>query len=131
MRRYTDEATAIGSCMIPKGVFVYVLFHHLHNNPALWDKPDQFLPDRWLQEDGNYRPEQSSKKSASSDSDTAAVQLTARAGAAADDPSAASSAYKKFLPFSDGPRNCPGQVRPIERLHVAAGRFQMLAGLLA
>ncbi|KAL1301915.1 hypothetical protein AAFC00_006092 [Neodothiora populina] len=36
-----------GGYKIPKGGVVIPALHHIHNNPALWDNPTQFDPDRW------------------------------------------------------------------------------------
>ena len=115
--RYTDEATRIGAYTIPKGVFVYVLFHHLHNSPKLWDQPDQFWPERWEHEDGNYYPsamqQASSTHKAQNEPPSPAVpiEVKVKAGEAADHSiTTAAAPYKKFLPFSDGPHSCPAQV---------------------
>jgi hypothetical protein len=30
-----------------KGEVIIAALHHIHNNPAVWDKPETFDPDRW------------------------------------------------------------------------------------
>ncbi|KAK9812852.1 hypothetical protein WJX72_004712 [[Myrmecia] bisecta] len=85
--RYTTQPTQIGPYKVPKGVFVYVLFHHLHNSPGNWSDPDVFNPDRWLDDDEMY--------------------YQPAADGMADDKDA--NRFKKFLPFSEGPRSCIGQ----------------------
>lgn len=36
-----------GGYKIPEGSVVIPALHHIHNNPALWDNPARFNPDRW------------------------------------------------------------------------------------
>ncbi|KAJ5241149.1 uncharacterized protein N7469_002740 [Penicillium citrinum] len=36
-----------GGYKLPKDAIVIPALHHIHNNPALWDNPARFDPDRW------------------------------------------------------------------------------------
>ncbi|KAJ5455508.1 cytochrome P450 [Penicillium daleae] len=36
-----------GGYRLPKDAVVIPALHHIHNNPALWDNPQRFDPDRW------------------------------------------------------------------------------------
>lgn len=36
-----------GGYKIPKGAVIIAALHHIHNNPALWENPARFDPDRW------------------------------------------------------------------------------------
>lgn len=36
-----------GGYKIPKDAVVISALHHIHNNPAIWDNPARFNPDRW------------------------------------------------------------------------------------
>ncbi|KAF2820194.1 cytochrome P450 [Ophiobolus disseminans] len=36
-----------GGYKLPKDAVIIPALHHIHNNPALWDNPQQFNPDRW------------------------------------------------------------------------------------
>ena len=72
---------------------VYVLFYHMHNSPKLWDMPEAFLPERW-----------SGQSEGTGDTPDTDAILSGRGedGLARNE--------KKYLPFSEGPRGCLGQV---------------------
>lgn len=36
-----------GGYKLPKGSIVIPALHHIHNNPAVWENPARFDPDRW------------------------------------------------------------------------------------
>jgi cytochrome P450 len=36
-----------GGYRIPAESVIIIALHHLHNNPAIWDNPHEFNPDRW------------------------------------------------------------------------------------
>ncbi|KAF3031357.1 hypothetical protein E8E12_000572 [Didymella heteroderae] len=36
-----------GGCKLPKDAVITLSLHHIHNNPALWDNPARFDPERW------------------------------------------------------------------------------------
>ncbi|KAJ5952390.1 Cytochrome P450 [Penicillium vulpinum] len=36
-----------GGYKIPKDAVILPALHHIHNNPDIWDNPNQFNPDRW------------------------------------------------------------------------------------
>lgn len=36
-----------GGYQVKKGTVLVIAVHHLHTNPATWDNPDHFNPDRW------------------------------------------------------------------------------------
>ncbi|KAF2129351.1 putative cytochrome P450 monooxygenase [Dothidotthia symphoricarpi CBS 119687] len=42
-----------GGYKLPKDSVVIPALHHIHNNPALWDNPAKFNPDRWEVPDKN------------------------------------------------------------------------------
>ncbi|KAL7452116.1 hypothetical protein ACHAWC_003854, partial [Mediolabrus comicus] len=57
-----DKATSL-----PASTFACIWIYSLHRNPKLWDRPDEFLPERWIdselrskdvgqQEHGAYMP---------------------------------------------------------------------------
>ena len=89
----TDQDTDIGSYRVKRGTFVYVLFHGLHNSPALWDDPDAFQPQRWGEKGAQY-----ARPSAAAGELGAPMLPESR------------EMPKRFLPFSDGPRSCIAQV---------------------
>lgn len=44
-----DESKNPKSCItIPKDTFACVWIYSLHRNPKLWHKPNEFIPDRWI-----------------------------------------------------------------------------------
>jgi len=45
-----------GGYRLPKDSIVIPAIHHIHNNPAIWDNPAQFNPDRWSTEAVKNRP---------------------------------------------------------------------------
>lgn len=63
-RNAKQDAILPGGYLIPKGSIVIACFPSIHKNPAHWDNPLQFDPDRWLEEgfaakmtrQGSYTP---------------------------------------------------------------------------
>ncbi|KAJ7319205.1 hypothetical protein OS493_036368 [Desmophyllum pertusum] len=53
VHKTTVDATLQGYD-IPKGTTVLVNLWSLHHDPAIWDEPDDFRPERFLDEDGNF-----------------------------------------------------------------------------
>ncbi|KAK6837003.1 cytochrome P450 oxidoreductase [Apiospora arundinis] len=45
-----------GGYKLPKDSIVIPAIHHIHNNPAIWDNPAHFDPDRWSTEAVKNRP---------------------------------------------------------------------------
>lgn len=67
--------------IVPEGTFACIWIYGLHRNKKLWHRPDDFLPDRWIDPTLRKRdPAQSDKK-----------------------------LYGAFMPFAAGSRNCLGQ----------------------
>ncbi|XP_072044317.1 cytochrome P450 2J2-like [Amphiura filiformis] len=54
-----SEDTTLAGYYIPKGTYVVANVWALHNDPDVWAEPDQFKPERFLDEDGklSYREE--------------------------------------------------------------------------
>lgn len=46
--RKLEEDTTIDGLKMPKGATVGIFVHMLHRNPLIWDDPDKFDPDRFL-----------------------------------------------------------------------------------
>ncbi|KAJ5215067.1 cytochrome P450 monooxygenase [Penicillium chermesinum] len=63
-RNAKQDAVLPGGYLIPKGSIVIACFPSLHKNPAHWENPQRFDPDRWAQQDfatqmarqGSYTP---------------------------------------------------------------------------
>ncbi|KAJ7319206.1 hypothetical protein OS493_036369 [Desmophyllum pertusum] len=52
----TTVDTTLQGYDIPKGTTVLVNLWSLHHDPAIWDEPDDFRPERFLDEDGKFVP---------------------------------------------------------------------------
>ena len=48
--------TTLQGYRIPKGTTLLTNLWSLHHDPAIWDDPDSFRPERFLDEDGNFVP---------------------------------------------------------------------------
>ena len=96
--RLTNRPMRLGPYMVPTRTMVYVLFYRMHNNRNLWHKPEEFLPERWAEQEN---PEKHSTTPA------ADAESTVAAGLGED---ILARNEKKYLPFSEGPRGCLGQV---------------------
>ncbi|KAF7726767.1 cytochrome P450-dit2 [Apophysomyces ossiformis] len=51
--RVADEDVMLGDTLIPKGTPISIDIYNTHHNPAVWEDPDRFLPERF-EEGGEY-----------------------------------------------------------------------------
>jgi cytochrome P450 len=65
--------------IVPKDTFACVWIYSLHRNPKLWHRPDDFVPERWIDPDLQQLDDGQTKFPGT------------------------------FMPFAAGPRNCVGQ----------------------
>ena len=91
--RLTNREVVLGPYRVPQNVMVYVLFYRMHNSPKLWDMPEAFLPERWSGQGEGTADTPVSDASASGRGEEGLTRNE-----------------KKYLPFSEGPRGCLGQV---------------------
>ena len=75
---------------LPKNALACIWIYSLHRNPLIWERPNDFDPDRWGSESTG-----GSTSTTSTTSAAAAAAATLRAAA--------------YMPFAAGPRNCVGQ----------------------
>lgn len=51
VQRKAATRTTIGGMSLPEGAFVLVGTYNLHRHPAFWSNPEQFWPERWLNDE--------------------------------------------------------------------------------
>ncbi|KAL8367086.1 hypothetical protein RB595_007681 [Gaeumannomyces hyphopodioides] len=100
-RAGADLADAAGRVLPTEGCYVWVLHGMVHVDPADWDRPDEFLPERWLGGGGG------GGGGGGDDDDT---------GTGSNNNNNKGAAYR---PFGQGPRSCLGQALAVMVLKVA------------
>ncbi|KAJ4730586.1 Trans-cinnamate 4-monooxygenase [Rhynchospora pubera] len=88
------EEAKLGGYTIPKGSKVVVNAWWLQNNPELWHDPEEFRPERFLEEDSE-------------------VEATVGGG----------KVDFRFLPFGVGRRSCPGIILALPILGLIVGKL--------
>ena len=81
----------MNSVKIPRGSLIYVSLYALHMSRRLWNKPEEFKPERWISHETD-------------DASLASKHLLINGS---DDKS------MSYLPFSNGPRSCIAQVQKV------------------
>ncbi|KAJ1643115.1 hypothetical protein IWQ61_010564 [Dispira simplex] len=51
LRTIPDQGVTIGGHYIPPGYFIGIPIYSINHSPLYWDKPDEFIPERWLEGD--------------------------------------------------------------------------------
>ncbi|KAM0907005.1 hypothetical protein ACQ4PT_016411 [Festuca glaucescens] len=87
------EDAKLGGYAIPKGSKVVVNAWWLSNNPELWEKPEEFRPERFLGEESSV------------------------------DAAVGSKVDFRFLPFGMGRRSCPGIILALPILALIVGKL--------
>ncbi|KAL6749937.1 cytochrome P450 [Haematococcus lacustris] len=113
-----DKPLQLGPYKLPAHTPIGVPLFAIHNSDANWERPTEFIPERWDKVPvesfvvGQMPPLGASE---GCDKDSAASTAAKAAGERSE---------VRFMPFSDGPRSCVGQT--LGRIEVAA----VLAALL-
>lgn len=55
MHRNVTETELLGY-FIPANSMIQVNFYHIHHDPEIWERPEEFYPKHFLTPEGNYKP---------------------------------------------------------------------------
>eukprot|EP00884_Botryococcus_braunii_P001267 jgi/Botrbrau1/11140/Bobra.331_1s0009.2 len=103
-----------GKYKIPKGTRVWLPIIPVQMSEALWENPTAFKPERFLQEGAELATQSPPSPNTPSTSYPGDLDDEAR-----------HSTGKKYMPFSDGPRNCVGM--PLAKIAMTATLATVLA----
>lgn len=56
MSKHRDLVLEEGKLVIPRNTTIWIPLGLPHASSAIYDQPDQFLPERWLQPNAEYMP---------------------------------------------------------------------------
>ena len=53
-----QQDTEVRGFVIPRGATVFGNLYHVMRDPDYWQRPDDFLPERFIDSDGQFRPDE-------------------------------------------------------------------------
>ncbi|KAG0711432.1 Cytochrome P450 2L1 [Chionoecetes opilio] len=54
LQHVAEKDTTVGGHFIPKGAVLNGTIFTIHHDTRYWDNPDEFLPERWLNDEGKF-----------------------------------------------------------------------------
>ncbi|KAG0699338.1 Cytochrome P450 2L1 [Chionoecetes opilio] len=54
LQHVAEKDTTVGGHFIPKGAVLNGAIFTIHHDTRYWDNPDEFLPERWLNDEGKF-----------------------------------------------------------------------------
>eukprot|EP00884_Botryococcus_braunii_P014289 jgi/Botrbrau1/22861/Bobra.0065s0019.1 len=90
----------------PKGTILFASVQGTHHHPDNWDRPEEFLPERWDGEGVEYLPEPSSR--AKADGGGLGREQSEEVDPLSLSPDEARNRPLRYMPFGSGARQCIG-----------------------
>ena len=56
LSRVANEDTTLNGYFVPKGTIIFLVTEYTQKDPDIWENPDQFIPERWLDDKQKVPP---------------------------------------------------------------------------